>query len=142
MKVPRMLKLTGILETPLYVGDLARACAFYERLFELRLLLQEEHFCAYEVTGCPVLLLFERGSFLDTQKLPGGNIPPHDGGGHLHVAFGVETEQFHAWEVRLSEQGIRVEGRMNWPHGGRSLFFRDPDGHLLELLEEGSWPIR
>jgi catechol 2,3-dioxygenase-like lactoylglutathione lyase family enzyme len=27
-----------------------------------------------------------------------------------------------------------------WDRGGRSLFFHDPDGHLLELVTPGIWP--
>jgi len=28
---------------------------------------------------------------------------------------------------------------MSWPHGGQSIFLRDPDGQLVELLTRGTW---
>jgi catechol 2,3-dioxygenase-like lactoylglutathione lyase family enzyme len=30
---------------------------------------------------------------------------------------------------------------MAWPRGGTSLYFRDPDGHLVELATPGLWSI-
>jgi catechol 2,3-dioxygenase-like lactoylglutathione lyase family enzyme len=34
---------------------------------------------------------------------------------------------------------IAIKGRTEWPRGGRSIYFRDPDGHLLELAALGLW---
>jgi len=34
-----------------------------------------------------------------------------------------------------------VEGRVDWPAGGKSVYFRDPDGHMLELATPGLWRI-
>jgi catechol 2,3-dioxygenase-like lactoylglutathione lyase family enzyme len=71
--------------------------------------------------------------------LPGGTIPPHDGSGSIHVGFAVDTADLPAWEARLTEQGVEILSRVTWPRGGRSIYFRDPDGHLLELLTPGVW---
>ena len=30
---------------------------------------------------------------------------------------------------------------MNWERGGQSIYFRDPDGHLVELATPGIWAI-
>ena len=43
------------------------------------------------------------------------------------------------WERWLREQDIEVESKLEWEKGGRSLYFRDPDGHLLELASPGVW---
>jgi catechol 2,3-dioxygenase-like lactoylglutathione lyase family enzyme len=43
------------------------------------------------------------------------------------------------WEGRLQERGIPIESRTTWSRGGTSLYFRDPDGHLLELATPGLW---
>jgi catechol 2,3-dioxygenase-like lactoylglutathione lyase family enzyme len=36
---------------------------------------------------------------------------------------------------------VSIEGEMKWPRGGTSLYFRDPDGHLVELATPGLWSI-
>jgi catechol 2,3-dioxygenase-like lactoylglutathione lyase family enzyme len=135
-----MPRLDGVLETALYVDDLARARDFYEAALGLSPAVKDRRFCAYEIGARSLLLLFQRGSTRETVVLPGGTIPPHDGSGPLHVAFSIAKEELGAWQERLADQGIAVEGRTEWPKGGISLYFRDPDGHLLELATPGLWP--
>jgi catechol 2,3-dioxygenase-like lactoylglutathione lyase family enzyme len=128
-----------VLETALYVDDLARAAGFYDRLFGFPTLTRDERLCAYDVGGASVLLLFARGGTLETVHLPGGTIPPHDGHGPLHIAFAIEAADLPSWEDRIVSEGVEIEGRTAWPRGGRSLYFRDLDGHLLELATPGIW---
>jgi catechol 2,3-dioxygenase-like lactoylglutathione lyase family enzyme len=136
-----MPALGRVLETALYVDDLERADAFYEQVLDLKTLSQDTRFRAYDVGGTNVLLLFLRGATLETVQMPGGTIPPHDGHGALHVAFAIGADDLAAWELRLGGRGIAIEGRTDWPRGGRSIYFRDPDGHLLELATPGLWAI-
>ena len=56
-------------------------------------------------------------------------------------AFAIDTGDVAAWETRLSELGIAIESRVTWERGGLSLYFRDPDNHLVELATPGIWPI-
>ena len=134
-----MPTLTGVLETALYVDDFERARAFYEGLFELPVLYSDQRMCAYDVGGRGILLLFRRGESFRTIDVPGGTIPPHDGQGPSHVAFSIAAHERPAWEARLGDFGIEVEGRTVWPRGGISIYFRDSDGHLLELATPGLW---
>lgn len=134
-----MAVLGRVLETALYVDDLARAARFYEQVLGLAALSEDSRFRAYDVGGASVLLLFKRGATLETVHLPGGTIPPHDGRGPLHVAFAITAEALPDWERQLGEQEIAIEGRTDWPRGGHSIYFRDPDGHLLELVTPGVW---
>jgi catechol 2,3-dioxygenase-like lactoylglutathione lyase family enzyme len=136
-----MPKLDRVLETALYVDDLDRAARFYEDMLELRTLFADERLHAFAVGGRSVLLLFRRGASLEAAAMPGGTIPPHDGNGPLHVAFGVGRDELAAWEARLAARKIAIEGRTDWPRGGHSIYFRDPDGHLLELATPGLWEI-
>ena len=71
--------------------------------------------------------------------LPGGTIPPHDGHGPVHMAFSIAAAELSEWEARLAGAGMAIEGRTKWPRGGESIYFRDPDGHLLELATPGLW---
>ncbi len=135
-----MPNLLGILETVLYVEEFARACAFYERVLGLNSIYRDQRLCAYDVGGRGVLLVFLRGHSLETVHLAGGTIPPHDGRGPVHVAFSIAADELAAWEERLAADDIAIEGRTKWPRGGESIYFRDPDGHLLELATPGLWP--
>lgn len=134
-----MPKLAAVLETALYVDALEPARRFYEQVMQLPVLVEDERLCALDVGGRSVLLLFLRGSTTETVHLPGGTIPPHDGAGPLHMAFAIDAAELPAWESHLERQGIDIEGRTAWPRGGHSIYFRDPDRHLVELATPGIW---
>jgi len=109
---------------------------FYGGALELHALLETKTLCAYEVGGQSVLLIFLRGASLHTQRLAGGargEIPPHDGAGPLHIAS-RSTPRRCRMEEQLGRHGVTIEGRTQWERGGQSVYFRDPDGHLLELM--------
>jgi catechol 2,3-dioxygenase-like lactoylglutathione lyase family enzyme len=135
-----MPDLLGVLETSLYVDAFERACPFYEQVLGLNSIYRDARLCAYDIGGRGVLLLFLRGRSLETVQLPGGTIPPHDGSGPVHIAFAVAPDALADWETRLAGADVAIEGRTTWPRGGESIYFRDPDGHLLELATPGLWP--
>ena len=132
--------VTHVLETSLYVADLARSREFYERLFGLPCFMGDQRMCALGVPGAQVLLLFRHGGSAVPGTTPGGTIPPHDGHGHLHLCFAIAADALEPWAQRLADRGIAVESRVTWPRGGVSLYFRDPDGHSLEVATPGLWP--
>jgi catechol 2,3-dioxygenase-like lactoylglutathione lyase family enzyme len=133
--------LAGVLETALYVDDMARARAFYEGPLGLAPMFTDARLTAYAVGGRSVLLIFLRGSTHERVRLPGGAIPPHGGSGPVHYALAVAEADLPAWEARLAAHGVAIEDRTRWPRGGESVYFRDPDGHLGELATPGIWPI-
>ena len=135
-----MPDLLGVLETSLYVDAFERACPFYEQVLGLNSIYRDARLCAYDVGGRGVLLLFLRGTSLAPSRLPGGVVPPHDGRGPIHMAFSVAADALAVWEARLAEAGVAIESRVRWPRGGESIYFRDPDGHVLELATPGLWP--
>jgi catechol 2,3-dioxygenase-like lactoylglutathione lyase family enzyme len=135
------MTISGILETALYVDDLDKAIAFYQRLFGFETMARDDRFCALNVAGRDVLLLFMRGASTNPMKVPGGTIAPHDGHGPLHMALSVSAADLAGWEQRLAAETITIESTVDWPAGGKSIYFRDPDGHLLELATPGIWPI-
>ncbi len=134
-------RLTRQLESSLYVGDLARSRSFYQRVFGFEVLLEEHRMVAMAVPGGSVLLLFRTGGSVLPTDTPGGTIPAHDGRGTLHLAFAIPLAELGAWEAHLASEGVPVESRVVQSHGGTSLYFRDPDGHSVEVAVPGLWAI-
>jgi catechol 2,3-dioxygenase-like lactoylglutathione lyase family enzyme len=134
-------KLDGILETALYTDDMEQAKAFYEDVLELKPIFSDSRLTAYGVASRSVLLIFKRGSATQTVTMPVGTIPGHDGSGPLHVAFAIGKDELDRWEKHLGSRGVAIEGATSWSRGGRSIYFRDPDGHLLELATPGLWAV-
>lgn len=134
-----MPKIDAVLETALYVDDLERARSFYETDLGLSLLFENQRMCAFDVGGRSVLLLFLRGASAQDMTTPGGAIPGHDGQGPLHMGFAIDAGELAAWEERLRQCNIPITSKVTWPRGGTSLYFRDPDGHILELATPGLW---
>ena len=118
-------KVEGILESSLYVADVNRSTQFYRRIFGFTVISDfGDRGCALEAGNRQVLLLFKKGGSLGVPS-------PHDGDGELHLAFGIRPE---TW---LPESGISVEEKRTWELGGQSIYFRDPDRHLLEIATPG-----
>ena len=132
---------SAILETCLHVTDLVRSREFYTGLFGYTVMKSDDRFCAFSISGNQVLILFRCGSDPQGTTLPFGFIPAHGSTGAGHIGFSIPKHSLPAWRARLAERGVLVESAFNWPTGGTSIYFRDPDGHLLELLTPGVWPI-
>jgi len=133
-------RVTAVLETCLHVEDVERSARFYEDLFGFTRMAGDGRFCAFDVARGSVLLLFRRGGTLEPVQVPGGLIPPHDGSGHMHFAFAIQAADHNAWLKRLESAGVAIESRVRWEEGGESIYFRDPDQHLVELATPGIWP--
>jgi catechol 2,3-dioxygenase-like lactoylglutathione lyase family enzyme len=132
----------GVVETALYTDDLPRAARFYCDVLGLSVMKGDaERFQALDAGSGRVLLLFKRGATLTPQPVSsGGVIPPHDGKGPLHIAFGIAEADYAPWCRRLVDLNVAIESETRWERGGRSIYFRDPDGHLIELVTPGIWP--
>ena len=134
-------RIARVLETALYVEDIDRAVRFYEEVLGLTPMVDARpRLVALDAGSGSVLLLFLRGATTREVVLPEGIIPAHDGSGPVHAAFAVAADEFPAWEERLADRGVAVESRVRWARGGQSLYFRDPDGHSIELATPHTWP--
>lgn len=136
-----MPRLTGLLETCLHVADLTRSVEFYRDLFSFPLLTSDDRLAALAVADKQVLLLFLKGASEQDMPTAGGVIPGHGAYGRLHLAFAIPAADLEAWKHRLMEQSIDLASTVTWPRGGTSLYFRDPDEHLVELVTPGIWAI-
>ena len=128
--------VNGVLETSLYVASAARSAEFYRRVFGFEPLdpdlplNDDTRLCPMRAGDRSVLLLFKKGATPDT-----------DATGAIHIAFGIARSDLGRWEDWLKQHGIAIEMRKTWQYGGEALYFRDPDGHLLEVVTPGVWSI-
>ena len=137
MGTPRVV---GVMETSLYVADLDAAQAFYQSVFGFEVFLADARMRTLGVPGGQVLLLFRRGGSVAASPAPGGHIPPHDASGAQHLCFAIPWMALEGWERHLAQKGVPVESKVSWPGRGTSLYFRDPDGHSIEVATPGLWP--
>lgn len=135
------MQVSGILETALYVANPALAADFYRSLFGFKTLLESDRLIALNVAGRDVLLLFRAGSTGEPFATPGGVIPPHGGSGPDHLAFSIAATDVEPWKARLQTAGIAIESVVDWPGGAHSIYFRDLDNNLVELITPRFWAL-
>lgn len=131
-EIPR---LNGLLEAALYVDNVERSVRFYQTVFGFDIIDQDDRLCALGVANRQILLVCQKDA---SKNLP---VRSHDATGRQHVCFAIPTEAFDEWQTRLEEHAVAVEASQVWSRGGRSLYFRDPDQHLIELASPGVWSI-
>lgn len=128
-------RLDGVVEVALYVDQIERSVRFYRNVFGFDVIATDERLHALGVAGRQVLLVCQKTA---SAKLAAGS---HYADGEQHVAFAVPAADFDAWRARLDAQGVSIEETRAWERGGRSVYFRDPDRHLIELVTPGVWSI-
>ena len=128
------MKISRIKETCIYVTDLQRTQDFYSHRLGLPVLSFVEGRHVFFRAGESVLLCFISEKTLEEKELP-----PHGAHGSIHFAFEVEKKEYDATLLKIKTMDINVLHEETWKAGLRSFYFHDPDGHLLEIIEEGIW---
>jgi len=127
---------SGVLETALYARDLQKAEAFYTAVLGLELDSKVEGRHLFFRCGSGMLLVFDPR----TTSQP-GPVPAHGATGPGHVAFSVPEAELERWADHLRRSDVPVEADIDWPRGGRSIYFRDPEGNSLELTSPRIWGL-
>ena len=80
-----------------------------------------------------------RSSTEQTVTMPGGTIPGHDGAAAARMpSLSAKTISRTLGRKAPRRSTVsRLKGRTDWSRGGHSLYFRDPDGHLLGAGDAG-----
>ena len=131
------MKIKAVVETAIYVDDLPATETFYRAVLGLPIIGKEPgHHVFFRVGESNVLL-----AFLAEATLKGDPLPAHGASGPGHFALGIEADAFGAWLKTLQGRGVAIEKQVEWPTGGRSIYFRDPSGNLVELITPGVWGL-
>ena len=128
------MHFTQIKETCLYVSNLEATKQFYFKKLGLELISYVKDNHVFFRVGTSVLLCF-----LPEVTKKKTHLPPHYGSGQLHLAFEVEAEDYNTWKSKIKSLNIPVEHEETWRNGLKSFYFRDPDDHLLEIVQKGMW---
>lgn len=136
------MKASGILESALYVDDLEKAAAFYAEIIGLMQIAKVPGRHVFFRCGDGVLLLFNADETVTPPspeaRLP---VPPHGTKGDGHLCFRATAQEIDSWKDHLKASGVEIEAEVEWPQGGRSIYFRDPDGNSLEFAEPRIWGL-
>lgn len=102
---------------------------FYAEVMELELHRElGPQWVEYRI-GSAILALTERGMIFD-------DIAPPEGALSLQLAFRVAPDEVAVAASLLARKGIAASPVVDQPWGHRTLFFRDPDGNVLEIYAE------
>ncbi len=128
------MQISKIKETCLYISDLDQSKLFYHQKLGFPLISMVAGRHIFFRAGASVLLCF-----IAEKTRVDKNLPPHYGQGHLHLAFEVSPAEYQSWKQKVIDAAIPIEHEQEWKNGLKSFYFRDPDGHLLEIVPEGIW---
>jgi len=137
--------LNGLVETALFVEDLPRASDFYGQVLGLRKVTASDTGCVFRVADQRYLLIVSRKAAHTPNKTASGDVlppcalPQHNGRGPGHIAFGISQDAVDSWRERLAKHDVDLLSEISWESRARSLYFRDPDGHMIELATPGIW---
>jgi catechol 2,3-dioxygenase-like lactoylglutathione lyase family enzyme len=135
---PRRLQLRGIHHITLICASLERSAAFYRDTLGLRLVEESvnqddpsaRHFYFGDAHGAP-------GTVITCMEYPQMEEGTVGRGSTHHFAFAVETaEELEGWRSYLESRGIGCTQALDRTYF-RSIYLRDPDGHIVEIATRG-----
>ena len=108
----------------IYVRDLAKSVVFYGEVFGFQVAR------TMETSTSKIAYLDVGGGTLELIQRPGA--PGKTEGPWSHVAF--KFDDYDIMESRLEDMGLELR-KVTLGDGSRIAFFKDPDGHDVEIME-------
>ena len=124
-------EILGVAEAVLYVEDIPRAQKFYTEVLDLPVSSQFEDAVFLQTGQNSTLILFDINKLAVRESI----IPAHGARGQGHTCLAIPPEQMDGWRARLLAHDIEIEHEQDWSLGTHSIYFRDPDGNSLELMD-------
>ena len=125
---------TQIKETCLYVHDLIKTKEFYGEKLGLELYSFVNNSHVFFRVGSSMLLCFLNNTIRKQNSLP-----PQFATGQIHFAFEAGHEDYENCKATIITKGIIIEHEHIWKNNVKSFYFRDPDHHLVEVVEPALW---
>jgi catechol 2,3-dioxygenase-like lactoylglutathione lyase family enzyme len=116
--------------TVIFARDMVAMRHFYEAVMEFPLLrVLSDRWIEYRVGANTLALTTHGGRFDDP--------PPPQGVLSLQLAFRVSPQAVADCAAELAAKGVALVSPLtDHPWGHRTIFFRDPDGNVLEIFAE------
>jgi glyoxylase I family protein len=132
----RRMRITGIHHITLLVEDLDRSAAFYRNVLGLGIVKQtvndDDSNARHLIFGDDGRMLITCLEYPDLDEGRVGRGSTH------HFALSVDSEaELAAWKQYLGERGVPTTDVMDRGGDFKSIYFRDPDGHLIEIAASG-----
>ncbi|OED47691.1 VOC family protein [Leisingera sp. S232] len=137
--LPKAPAPQAILEAALYVDDLDAAEDFYGGVLGLECIQKVANRHVFFRCGPAVVLLFNATETVNPPGNPRLPVPPHGAQGAGHICFAQPRDALLEMRDRLRAAGVEIEAEFDWPHGPRSVYFRDPAGNSVEIAEPHLW---
>jgi catechol 2,3-dioxygenase-like lactoylglutathione lyase family enzyme len=135
---PRQLRLRGLHHITLICSDLSRTVSFYRDLLGLSLLKesfnpddpQAKHFYFGDPEATPGTMI----TFLEYPNMEHGQVGV---GATHHFALRVGSiDELEGWHAHLTAHGVQCTEPIDRTYFS-SIYFRDPDGHIIEVATDG-----
>ena len=116
----------GLTHLAIVVKDLAVTKAFYQAVFEMEVMYEEDNFIQLTTPGTNDILVFEKS------KNVNGN-----SGGIAHFGFRLREESgILSMEEKIISAGGKIISKGEFVPGSPYIFFKDPDGYEVEVWYE------
>jgi catechol 2,3-dioxygenase-like lactoylglutathione lyase family enzyme len=126
------LSLNKIDVITLFVDDLARAKGFYQEIFGLSVVYEDDDSAVFRFANIDVNLLTQSAA---VDLIDPATVARRDAGSRLQ--FTIAVDDVDATCAELATRGVPlVNGPMDRPWGIRTASFTDPGGHIWEIAQD------
>ena len=129
-EVRASLKSVGAIT--LFVEDVQRSKSFYQDVFDLSPIFEDDNSVAFSFENLILNLLATRGA---RELIEPGPVAGREAGARFQLTVWVDDANAVCGE--LATRGVELlNGPMNREWGMRTAAFADPDGHIWEIAQE------